>query len=142
MTLVTKKVVVDAPLERVFAYVNEPSTMAEWLPGMVEVREVIGTGLGQQYEWTYKMAGLLLRGQSTVVELVANERAVHQSIGTIGSTWTYTVEPRDEGTALTVEVEYTVPVPVLGKLVERVAVRHDARDLETALVNVKEMLEA
>jgi hypothetical protein len=30
----------------------------------------------------------------------------------------------------------------LGKLVERVAVRHDARDLETALVNVKEMLEA
>ena len=87
------------------------------------------------------MAGLLLRGQSTVVELVPDERAVHQSIGTIGSAWTFTVEPHDGGTALTVEVEYTVPVPVLGKLAEKLAVRRDTRDLEAALVNVKDTLE-
>lgn len=141
MTVVRKEVVVDAPVERVFAYINEPTTLSEWLPSMVGVQGVIGSGLGQQYEWTYKMAGLLLRGQSTIVEMVPNERAVHQSIGTIGSIWTYTVEPHDGGTALTVEVEYTVPIPVLGKLAEKIAVRRDARDLEAALVNVKETLE-
>jgi len=141
MTVVRKEVVVNAPPGRVFAYVTEPSTMAEWLPSMVGVRGVIGHGLGQQYEWTYKMAGLLLRGQSIVVELVPDERAVHQSIGTIGSAWTFTVEPHDGGTALTVEVEYTVPLPVLGKLAEKLAVRRDARDLEAALVNVKDTLE-
>ena len=116
--------------------------MAEWLASMVEVRNVVGEGAGQQYEWTYKMAGLLLRGQSIVVELVPHERAVHQSIGTIGSTWTLAVEPHQEGTHLTVEVEYAVPVPVLGKLAERLARRRDARDLELSLANVKETLEA
>ena len=142
MAFVRKEVVVDAPVERVFEYINEPSTLSEWLPSMVDVREVVGTGLGQQYEWTYKMAGLLLRGQSTIVELVPNERAVHQSIGTIGSVWTYTFEPHDGGTALTIEVEYTIPIPVLGKLAEKLALSRDARDLEVALINVKETLEA
>ena len=141
MAFVRKEVVVDAPMDRVFAYINEPSTLADWLPSMVDVREVIGSGLGQQYEWTYKMAGLLLRGQSTVVEFVPNERAVHQSIGTIGSVWTYTLEPHGRGTALAIEVEYTIPIPVLGKLAEKLALRRDARDLEVALVNVKETLE-
>jgi uncharacterized protein YndB with AHSA1/START domain len=141
MTVVRKEVVVHAPVERVFAYINEPTTLADWLPSMVGVQRVIGTGLGQQYEWTYKMAGLLLRGQSTIVEMVPNRRAVHQSIGTIGSIWTYTLEPHEGGTALAIEVEYTVPIPVLGRLAEKLAVRRDARDLEAALVNVKETLE-
>ena len=141
MTVVRKEVVVHAPVERVFAYINEPTTLADWLPSMVGVQRVIGTGLGQQYEWTYKMAGLLLRGQSTIVEMVPNRRAVHQSIGTIGSVWTYTLEPHEGGTALAIEVEYTVPIPVLGRLAEKLAVRRDARDLEAALVNVKETLE-
>jgi uncharacterized protein YndB with AHSA1/START domain len=141
MTVVRKEVVVRAPVERVFAYINEPTTLADWLPSMVGVQRVIGTGLGQQYEWTYKMAGLLLRGQSTIVEMVPNRRAVHQSIGTIGSIWTYTLEPHEGGTALAIEVEYTVPIPVLGRLAEKLAVRRDARDLEAALVNVKETLE-
>jgi hypothetical protein len=108
---------------------------------MVETRNVIGSGEGQQYEWTYKMAGLLLRGQTTVVEYEPNTRVVHQSIGTVSSTWTTTLAPHDGWTDVTMEVEYTVPIPVLGKLAEQLAIRRDARDLEIALTNVKEALE-
>lgn len=140
--VVKRDIVVHAPLEEVFAYVSEPAKMVEWTPGLIEVRVVLGTGAGQQFEWTCKMAGLLLRGQSTVVEFVPNERSVHQSIGTIGGVWTYTVEPHDEGTKLTIEAEYTIPVPVLGKVAEHLAVKRNMRDLETALLNVKETLEA
>ena len=82
---------------RVFAYVDDPMNLVEWLPGMFDVRNVIGTGAGQQYEWTYKMAGPLLRGQSTVIEHVPDERAVHQNIGMISAIWGYTVEPHQEG---------------------------------------------
>jgi uncharacterized protein YndB with AHSA1/START domain len=142
MVVVRKEIVVDAPVARVFDYVNEPTTMADWLPSMVGVHGVVGSGAGQQYEWTYKMAGLLLHGQSIVVEMVPNERAVHQSIGMIGSVWTFAVKPLDGGTELAVEVEYNVPIPVLGKLAERLAVRRDTRDVELALINVKETLEA
>jgi len=140
MVSVRKSVVISAPPDRVFDYVTEPSTMAEWLTKMVEVRDIVGTGEGQQYEWTYKYAGLLLRGQSVVVQHVPNRLAVSQSIGMIGSTWTFRVEPHEEGSTLTIEVEYSVPIPVLGKIAEHVAVRLDARDLETSLTNVQDML--
>ena len=41
----------------------------------------------------------------------------------------------------TIEVEYTIPVPVLGKLAEHLIVKRDARTLEMALTNVQETLE-
>ena len=141
MASLTRNVVIHAAPERVFTYVTDPLKLPEWLPSMVEVRHVIGTGAGQQYEWTYKMAGLLLRGQSTVVEYFPNNCAVHQSIGTIGSDWTIRVEPHDEGAVLRIEVEYSVPVPVLGKLAERLALNRDARDFALAFDNVKDTLE-
>ncbi|MGB5548651.1 MAG: SRPBCC family protein, partial [Polyangiales bacterium] len=118
-----------------------PGTLPDWLPSMFEVRNVIGTGAGQQYEWTYKMAGLLLRGQSTGIEHVPDERAVHQNIGMIGAIWGYTVEPHQEGTTLTIDVEYSIPIPVLGKLAEHIAIRRNKREFDMALTNVKETLE-
>ena len=51
------------------------------------------------------------------------------------------VEPHEEGAVLRIDVEYSVPVPVLGKLAERLAVRRDARDFALAFDNVKETLE-
>jgi carbon monoxide dehydrogenase subunit G len=116
MIVVKRDIAINAPLERVFAYVSAPVRMAEWIPGLVEVRELIGTVAGQQFEWTCKMAGILLRGQSTVVEFVENERSVHQSIGTINGVWTYTIEAQGEGTLFSIEAEYTLPIPVLGKM--------------------------
>ena len=103
---------------------------------------MVGTGEGQQFEWTYKYIGLLLRGQSVVIQHVPNALSVNQSIGMIGSTWTFNIEPHEEGTSLTIEVEYSVPIPVLGKVAEHIAVRRDARDLATSLTNVKDMLES
>ncbi len=134
-------IVIHAPSDRVFAYMDDPMNLVEWLPGMFEVRNVIGTGAGQQYEWTYKMAGPLLRGQSTVIEHHPNERAVHQNIGMISAIWGYTVEPHQEGTTLTIDVEYSIPIPVLGKLAEHIAIRRNKREFDMALTNVKETLE-
>ena len=139
MVVLKKSVVIRAPADEVFAYASEPRTFAEWLPNFVEARDVVGTGAGQQYGWTYKYVGLLLRGQCTVVEYVPNELAVHQSIGTISSVWTIRVEPHEVGTTLTIEVEYTIPIPVLGKVAEQFTVRRDARTLEWALTNIEEM---
>ena len=135
-------ILIHAPPDAVFAYVDDPSELPTWLANMVEVRNVIGTGLGQQYEYTYKMAGLLLRGQNTVIEHVPNERGLHQIIGTISALWDYSVEPHKDGTVLNIEVEYSIPIPVLGKLAEHIAVMQNARSFELSLINVKEVMEA
>ena len=135
-------VLIHAPLGYVFSYVDDPNQLPIWLPGMVEVRNVIGTGQGQQYEYTYKMAGVLLRGQNVVIEHVQNERGVHQVIGMISALWDYSVEPHTDGTLLNLEVEYAVPIPVLGRLAERLAIKQNAASFELALVNVKDVMEA
>jgi carbon monoxide dehydrogenase subunit G len=134
-------IVIHAPVDRVFAYVDEPANLAAWLPSIMEVRNVIGTGAGQQFEWTAKMAGFLLRGQSTVVEHVPNKCGVHQTIGMVSSTFEYTVEPHEEGTVLTLEVEYSVPIPLLGRLAEHVLLRRNVREFDLALTNVKDLME-
>ena len=135
-------ILIHAPPEDVFAYVDDPRELPTWLPGMIEVRNVIGTGLGQQYEYTYKMGGLQLRGTNIVIEHVPNERGLHQVIGMISALWDYSVEPHPEGTLLNIEVEYSVPIPVLGRLAERLAIKQNAASFELALINVKDVMEA
>ncbi len=132
---------IHAPSDQVFAYVDDPSELPTWLPNMTEVRNVVGTGLGQQYEYTYKMAGLLLRGQNIVIEYAPNERGLHQVVGMISALWEYSVEPHAEGTVLNIEVEYSIPIPVLGRLAEHIAIRQNARTFELSLLNVKDVME-
>jgi len=135
-------IVVRAPLKDVFAYVNAPATLPDWMTGMIEVRNIVGAGFGLQYDWTYTMIGVRLRGQNVVVEYVPDECAAHQSIGMVNSIWKSLVEPHEDGTKLTFSVEYTIPVPVLGKLAEHLTVRRNKRDVEGYLLNIKETLEA
>ena len=47
----------------------------------------------------------------------------------------------DDGSRFTLDIAYEVPIPVLGKLAERVIVSRDRRNLDTALANVKAILE-
>ncbi|MBT8452855.1 MAG: SRPBCC family protein [Deltaproteobacteria bacterium] len=135
-------IVIQAPPDRVFAYVSDPSNFPEWIPSMVEIRDVIGTGAGQQYEWTYKMAGILLHGEGVVVEHVPQERSVHQNIGMIEAHVAFSVEPHEEGAALTLGVDYGIPIPVLGRLAERIVTRRNEREFQLALDNAKELFEA
>jgi len=142
MTSWKDSILIDASPDDVFAYVDDPRELPTWLPSMIEVRNVIGTGLGQQYEYTYKMAGLLFRGQNVVIEHVPNERGLHQVIGMISALWDYSVEPHAEGTVLNIEVEYNIPIPVLGRLAERLAIKQNAASFELALINVKDVMES
>ena len=133
---------IDAAADRVFAYLDEPMNLPDWIPGMVEVRNVIGTGAGQQYEWSYKMAGVVMRGQTTVIEHVLNDCAVHQNIGMISAIWGYCLEPSEHGTRVTIDVEYSIPIPVIGKLAERIVLRRNEREFHLSMENLKELVEA
>jgi hypothetical protein len=136
-----RSAVIAAPPGQVFAYVSDPMKMAEWIPSLVEIRDLIGEGEGQQFGWTYKYVGILLNGQTTVVEFVQDECFVMQSIGTISSVWAMRIAPHPDGSTLTIDVEYAIPIPVLGKLAERVVLKRDARTLKLALTNAKELIE-
>ena len=142
METVERSIVINAPVAKVFEYIDDPMNDPEWMIGMVEVHQVEGLpGVGRHFHWTFKMVGIPLKGQSTTIEHVPNRRTVTESQGGVSSTWAADVEPEGAGTKLTMKVDYTVPIPVLGKLAEHLISKQNERNLESSMENIKHMLE-
>ena len=143
MAKIEKTITINAPVEKVFGYVSEPTNLPEIWPSMVEVTDVqpLPNG-GKSYRWVYKMAGMRLEGTSEHTEYVANERIVSKSKGGIESTITWMFQPEAGGTKVTTQAEYTVPIPVLGKLAEAFIVKANEREGELILANLKARMEA
>lgn len=142
MPKLERSIVINAPVEKVFGYIDDPTHTPEWIPGMIEVMDVTGQGAGKRFRWAYKLAGLRFQGESTWTEYIPNKRIVDQSRGGIVSTWTYAFAPEGGGTRLSLMVEYTVPMPVLGKLAEALVRRQNEREADLAMANLKAILEA
>jgi uncharacterized membrane protein len=138
---VERSITINAPVEKVFSYIEDPTNELEWIPSLVEVEDVTGQGAEIHFRWAYKMAGIRLEGESTNTEYIPNKRIATQSKGGIVSTWTLTFEPHDSGTKLNLVVEYTIPVPVLGKLAEALVLRQNEREADLALANIKDRME-
>jgi len=143
MTKVERAITINAPVEKVFDYMTEASNLPEIWPSMVEVKDVKRTPehIGTTFQWVYKMAGMRFEGSSTVIEYVANQREVTKSERGIPSTFVWTYQPEDGGTRLTVEVEYTIPVPLLGKLAEAFIAKQNEHEAEVMLANLKARME-
>ncbi len=141
MVKIERSVTINAPADRVFSYLSGPMNLLEWVPSLTDVRDVTGYGMGQKFSWTYEMIGMSFKGESEITEHVINQRIVKKSSGGISSTWTWTLEPVAGGTRLNLVVEYTIPVPVLGKVAERLVLRQNEREADFAIVNLKEMVE-
>jgi uncharacterized membrane protein len=143
MAKLQKTITIDAPVEKVFAFMNEPTNLPEIWPSMVEIRNVqpLPSG-GYNFGWVYKMAGMRIEGASETTEYIPNQRTVTRSTKGIQSKFIWTYAAEDGGTRLTVDVEYTVPVPVLGKIAEAVIVKQNEQEAETLLANLKARMEA
>ena len=141
MAKVERNVTINAPVEKVFSYLDDPMNQLECIPSMTDVRDITGHGVGQKFGWTYKMMGLSFKGESEVTEHVPNQRCVIKSTGDILSIWTWTFKPEDSKTLVNLVVEYTIPVPVVGKVGERLVLRLNEREADLAMENIKERLE-
>jgi len=143
MATIEKTITINAPVEKVFGYMTEPTNLPGIWPSMVEVRDVkkVG-GVGDSFRWVYKMVGMRFEGTNETTEFVANQRVVTKNETGIPSTFTWTYQAEAGGTKLTLEVEYTVPIPLLGKLAEAVIVKQNEHEAEVLLANLKARMEA
>ena len=87
------------------------------------------------------MAGIHLEGTTEGDDSVANQRIVSKTKGGVESTQTWMFQPEGDETKVTFEVEYTVPVPVLGKLAEAIIVKMNEQEGEVILANLKTRME-
>jgi uncharacterized protein YndB with AHSA1/START domain len=142
MAKITKSVVIDAPVEAVFNYVEDPASLPEYWPSIVEVKDVkqLPNG-GNRMDIVYKMAGVRFDIETECTEYIPNQRTVYESEGGVSSTLVWTYEPVDGGTKVTIENEYTVELPVLRNLAGSFLTRMNENEAEAILANVKAKME-
>lgn len=142
MVKLQKSITINAPVEKVFAFLSDPRNLPEIWPSLIEVKHVTPAPKGGfHFDWVYKMAGVQIEGHSEVVEYVLNERTITKGTKGIESKFIWLYKPLNKNTQLTLEIEYTVPVPVLGRLAEPVVLKQNEQEAETLLFNLKSRME-
>jgi len=110
---------------------------------MVSVSNVVPReGGASDFDWVYKMGGVPLHGHCYVEQARPTDIVRFRTEGGVMSSfvWRY-AGMNGSGTRLTVDVEYTIPTPVIGKLAEALVEKSNERDLDALLRNTKDRLE-
>ena len=143
MAIVNKSTQINESAEKVFNYLSDHKNEPEWMPGMIELNLVSGDGknVGDRYKWKYKMAGMILNGESTVKEIIPDRKIVTESSSGIKNTFTFILSPNEKGTMLELNIDYSIPVPVLGKIAEKLVLGKNEREADLAMENIKIQIE-
>jgi uncharacterized protein YndB with AHSA1/START domain len=143
MAHIEKSVLIEAPVEKVFAYANDLTRITEWWP--LEVRSSTHQRVekGAKLDWSYRMMGVKFDGTSEYLEVVPNQRVNVKNTGGIPSTFDHRYVNEGGKTRVSMVVDYEVPGKLLGKIADRLVVeRVNASAAENVLANLKAICEA
>ena len=56
-------------------------------------------------------------------------------------TWILNFKTQDGGTKMEMDIEYTIPIPVIGKIAEKIVLKRNEREADLAMANIKENME-
>ena len=143
MVRVEDRIDIDASIDEVFDYMDQPENQAEITPSLVESElvERLPNG-GSRAKYTYSFVGVHLNGE---VRATAHDRPHHIAFemdGDLEGTIEWTLEEANSGTHITYVAEYDIPVPVLKSVAESFARRYNEREVTTLLQNLKDRMEA
>ena len=135
----THSIHIDAPVEKVFRYLEDPAHFVAAMPEQNQA--TLGTvnrtsdGAVSSYEIKYRELGMHLSAVVTREQYVVNERIVdHSSLGPI---FNFSVEADDSGTTLTASWDAST----LMRMIDAVFF-HGDKDIERALGTYKAEIEA
>jgi len=138
MSRIDKEVTVEAPIEKMFGYISEPSNLPEFWPSLTEIKDVqsLPNG-GYSARWVYKMAGMRFEGTGEYIKMVPNQFFIIKTKGGISSEITWTFRSRENMTRVTLTIEYKVPIPLLGKLAEAIIMKMNEQEADLMMANIQ-----
>lgn len=142
MAKIKNSIDIDAPIERVYAFMTDPNNLPGVWPSLVETSNVERKEDGSHsFNWVYKMAGMKFEGYSHTVEVEPNKRVIVKNESGIPATFNYHYQKMDGGMRLSIEVDYGMPDKLLAKLAEPLLVRLNEYESDNLLKNVKAVME-
>jgi len=133
---------INAPVDRVFSFLSDPTNWMKAFPGDSDVThlDVKPDGEGTSARWSAKMWGLPMHVTHEYREVVPNKRIVSGT--SVGPTLTFTLEPVEDGTELTVEESLDIPAPLVRVPAQALFARWAETDIQGMVANVKGLVEA
>jgi uncharacterized protein YndB with AHSA1/START domain len=138
---IEESIIIEAPVERVFAYVADYRHALEWMHNFTRF-EPVGEptyGRGARVRAAGTVMGLPVEVTLEIVDFEPNRRLVSWSTGMVESRSAWLFEPLDGRTRVTFRGEYRLPVllrPVEGRLMAELA-----ENARRSLANLKRILE-
>ncbi len=134
-------IVIDTSPEKVFARISNPLSSLEDVPNVVEVTDITGQGKEMSWRLVYKMAGMRLELKFTYAEYIPNELLTLEFKGGSNGKQVWKLTPQNGGCMVDVSSEYSIPIPLVGKIAELILKRQNEREWEAILGNIKARLE-
>lgn len=132
MIKLAKRITLAAPPEKAFDVIDDTASLPELWRNLSNIRNLkrLPNG-GHSFQFDYTMAGIRVKGSSVDMEHHRPNRIVTMTTGSLTSRLTWAFQPRAGGTEtdLRLEVEYEVPMPLIGKLAEIVVAKINETDL-------------
>ncbi len=143
VSLVSRSINIDAPVEHVFGIVSNPANWSLFIAGLD-----IATGSndgkikkGAGFEWTYRIKGFTLRGEGRVEELEENRLLVLRMHSIMPLQKIIRLEGTAEGTLLSVDVGYRSPGKVMSMLFNIIRKAVNIMEADAVLHNIKNICE-
>lgn len=143
MATLTRSITIDAPVDTVFDVALDITRLWKVKDVALTEVDVKPEGVGTSARLYSHFLGFHLEGVMEYTEVVPGERIVAQ-VHFFGEkpTWTYTFEPVEGGTKVTLEGRWDVALPVVGKPVEQMMVKEHEPFAEELLASLKTQAEA
>jgi len=142
MPKVERTITINAPVKKVFGYVDDPSHLPEFWPSLFEVKDVtmLPEG-GHKFMWFYNFAGRRAEGTTESTEYVPYERIVDIAKGDLESTITWSFYGENGSTNVKFEADYEAAETFFPRSEEGFITRRNEFEAETLLANLKAKLE-
>jgi uncharacterized protein YndB with AHSA1/START domain len=134
------------PIEEVFAYVANPEYFPNWDPGVLEAKQTSAgpLGKGSTIQIVVKLLGRRMEMGQEVVAFEPNQQIGYKvTSGPFPVKYQYSFAPVEGGTKISGSAEIGSEKAIsFFKLAEPIMLRAAKRNVETALANLKDLMEA
>jgi len=143
MQTITRDILVNASVDRVFDFLVDPNNLPEVWPNMIEIKNVkkSKSNDGFNFSWAYKMSGMRFEGKSETVEYIPYELLVIKSNKGLESTITWRFQPGAHETHLMLKIEFEIPTSLKNRMKEEIVIQENEHEVDAMIQNVKTRLE-
>lgn len=145
MPTIIKKVLINAPVSKVFGYVTKPENWTKYVTSLVEVKNLSSEEAekGTTFNWTYRMMGMNFHGKGHVTENTKNKKFGLKMEGSFPITESYSFAAAEDGTELSIEVQYEMPGKIMSVVSNKgLMEKLNKKEADSVLGKIKLLCEA